>query len=294
MSIGGSGSKVAEKTQKVALKGFESTTAQATDTAGDLVDFSRDFFDRYIKPQLPQIQTATDTGVARNTEIYDTQSQYAADREGTYQGYGKPAIEQFQTTAKNYSTDQYAEEQAQRGLGDVAQQGQIASESLDRAYGARGVNPASTASAKAVSTTTIALAKAAAANRARDLAKSQGLTLQNQAAQIGVGLGQLSPGITANQVNTVGQGAAIPTNAIGAIAQAGKPLQSGLSDAAGIYGQASGNYGSLTANTTKDAQAAANAESEGWGKLAGAVIGTGLNFALPGSGTVFQAAMSGR
>lgn len=282
MSVGGKADTSSQdKLIKKSSQGLDQSTTASNALASESLSFVNDFFDTYLKPSLEQLNQSSATATQRNDQVYGIQAEQLADREAQYQAEGKPAISDFLETAREFSTDEYAERQAGLAIGDVAKQAQIAEGTINRQLGARGVraNSGNAVAAIARNTNDVALAKAGQANRARDIAKKMGIELQDRAASYGMDMSKLAPAIAQSQIATIGQGAAIPANQIAAQNTAGNfklPTQ-GL--AADIYGNNTRTWSSLYQGGVESKQKAQQAESEGWGKLAGTVVGTGLKIA---------------
>lgn len=287
MSMGGSSTSTEKTVMAKSQAGLDAANAASTGVAEDTIDFVNDFFDTYIKPSIAKLNTATDTAMGRNDELYAMQKAQAIDREKTYQTEGKKAVTDFMTTARDFSSDAYGEQQAALAIGDVNNQAQIAEQTRTRQLDARGINPTSGAAIASMdqTRTRVALAKAAESSRARKMAVDLGLNLKDRAAQIGDAQGRYSTPMIAQAGSLAGQGAGLPAAALESTKGAGQPVTQGYGIAADIYGGNANRYASQYDSAFRSKSQKDSEESAGWGKLAGTVIGIGAKaaFGLPGA-----------
>lgn len=277
MSIGGSSTdtSASRKSAKSSQKTIDRVNPEIESASSDALDFTKNFFDTYITPMIGQLNDATQTAQDRNTEVYNLQKQQAADFKDEYDTVGKPAIDQYGQTIKDFSTDEYADTQARLGIGDVRNQQQIADASTARAIAATGANAGSPAAMaiKNQNNVSYAVAAAAQAARARDLATTQKINLQASGANLGVQLGQQSTTAASGLGTTVGQGAAIPANNLQAASGAQQAQYAGYDTAIKGYGTVLDAASGINKQAVSDQTKAASDESSGWGSALGTVIG---------------------
>lgn len=278
MSIGGTASNPSQTSAKKSQKTIDQTNPKLMDVGDAAFDFTKDYFDKYITPAIGKLTDATQTTIDRNTEIYNTQTQQAADFKKLFDEQGQPAIKQYMDTVKDFSTDEYADRQAQMGIGDVRNQQANEEAATGRALGARGINASSPAAAaiKQQSGVTYAVAAAAQAARARDLATNQKLNLQSDAAAKGLSMAGLAPSVTQAQVSTVGQGGAIPASNLNAVAGAQQAQYPGYGAATDAYGTVLNAASGVQKQAQQDATKAQQAEDSGMGSAIGSAVGLGL------------------
>lgn len=277
MSFGGSEDSTYKQTMATSQATMDASNAAATGAATDNLDFVKDFFDTYIKPSIAKVNAAADVATARTNELYGLQLGQAKDREKTYQTEGKAAVTDFMDTARDFSTEGYAEQQAGLALGDVNNQAQIAEQTRQRQLEARGINPTSGAAIASMDTmrTKTALVKAAESIRARKAATELGLNLKNTAANIGMEQSKYSTPMLAQAGSLASQGAGIPNAALQTTADAGRPVSAGYGLVADVAGANAGRAQNLYQSSLEAKSRSDAAESEGWGNLAGTVIGIG-------------------
>lgn len=282
MSLGGGKSKKSAKVSKATLAVYKEAAPKAQDTAKQLVDFTKDYQQTVIAPAVAKVAAATDTGVVRNSEVFNTQSAQAQQAQKLFDDQGQPLIKKYADTINDFSTDAYADRQAALGIGDVRNQQAVDQGTQQRRLQAIGVNPTSgrAISANRSSDTQYAIAAAAQAARARDLATSQKLNLQQSGANMGLSIAGLAPSITKGQVDTVGQGSSIPAVGLGAISGAAAPTNQGYSSAGNIYTSLATGSADSASKSAEAADKAAAAESGGFGDFLGTVAGIGAKALL--------------
>lgn len=193
-----------------------------------------------------------------------------------YKKYGIPAEDKYYDMVSKYSEPEEEARQAEGAIGDlrVAQQSQRGQ--LSRQYSSLGIDPTSPAAISAASDAAVmgTAAEAAAANRARNAARSLGMSLTSDAANFGRGgsSGILQFGGAASGNNQAGFGIANGSVA-GVNAGAATPL-AGAGIAQTGYGNAIRGYSAnLDAYTglQKSAMDANAASSAGFGRMLGGV-----------------------
>lgn len=273
MSLGGKKDTIAKGAMEQANTTMQGAYAGAEGALGELKDFSMDFFNDYIQPQITNIQQSGATAQARLDQIFGIQSDVQGNREGLYRDVGDPAIRDYMETARTFSAPAYAERMASTAMGDVANQQLNQQGALDRTLGARGIAAGSPAAMAARSgmDQNYALARAAASTRAREVADKMGLDLKGGAASLGANLG--AKDWTAPMVGTAGTGLTASLQTTGGVTAAGAFPMSALGTAVDYYtnkaNQQAGIYKGAVDTSAKQEAASAG----GWGKLAGTAIG---------------------
>lgn len=273
MSLGDTTSNVSDGTLSTAQSALTANTAALGQTATASTNFANQFYQQYIQPAIGQVTSAVDNSMAQNQATYNTAAAQTAQATQLATGTGIPLIQNYANQVQNFSSQQYADQQATLGIGDVAQQQQTQQQATARSNNAVGVNPSSGAalSLQNQNNVTYATAKAAAAAQARALANQQALSVGSSGANLGVQL-QAQPGAAlATQSSITGQGAAIPAQDLGAIAGATSAVYPGYQTAASAQGSIESAQGGVTSNANKSAQDAQDADDAGIGSIIGTV-----------------------
>lgn len=214
-------------------------------------------------------------------QTQDETNAWAREDRNRYKSVFQPLQDAFIEEAKSYNSPERQEAAAAKAMADVQQAASQAAEANARAMARMGINPASgryqeSSRAQEVQ---VALAKASAANNARQMASDKGLALLADAINIGAGLPSSTAsayGLGLNAGNSA-SGNALGANAnwlanVGIMGQGYQGAMQGLQGGAGILNQQYGNQISAWA-----AQQQANATSAaglmgGIGTIAGAGI----------------------
>lgn len=279
MSMGGGGTAGARKMAKSEAKISAAAAEKMTEIGDSAMDFTQQFYDTYVKPQLPKVQAAMDTGIENAATVFGQQQQLFADREGTYQTLAKPAIGNYFDMVNNFDPEAEAQQRGIAQQGDIISAGQNAMAQTTRGLNARGVLPAAGVVNKAQqeNNLTVGLARAQAMNRLRNLTTAQGMQMKGEAATFGAGLGaqagalpgqSLQAGVIGSDVAASGVGT---TTKSAAIPLAGMELAGGLQST--IYS------GSKSAQASAQSAATQAASQDGGiggllGSLGGAFLGT--------------------
>lgn len=238
------------------------------------MQFSEDYYNKYVAPLLEQMTAASKDTQANQNELYKQNFQDLQTARDRYTKYGIPAEDRYFNMVNDYSSADEEQKQATAAIGDVrtAAAGQRAT--MVRGLQAVGINPTSPAAISAASDLAVAnvAAEAGAANRARQAAKGLGIQLTSDAANFGRG-GQSS-------VLSFGQAASNNTNsALGATATGLQGVNSGASTVQNGYSLGLKGYGAnLDAYTSLQSNAMqANAQADsGFGSFLGTIIGAGV------------------
>jgi hypothetical protein len=231
--------------------------------------WNKDYFEKYVQPAMAQLVDESKTNLERQGKLFDIQydqTKTAADR---YKTLGIPAEDKYYKMVNDYSAPEEQEKQATRAIGDlrVAQQGQ--QQQLGRQFAGLGIDPSSPAALSARTDVAFrnAAAEAGAATRARDAAKTLGMSLTSDAANFGRG------GASGVLAAASGAGGAAGAGSAGAIGAAGAAPggASGVNTGFGTGVSAIGN--NLSAFTSRansvDQINAANSPMAALGGLAG-------------------------
>lgn len=180
--------------------------------------WNKDYFEKYVQPAMAQLVKESDVNIERQGKLFDItydQAKTAADR---YKTLGIPAEDAYYKMVKDYSAPEEQEKQATRALGDmrVAQAGQ--QQQLGRQFAGLGIDPSSPAALSARTDVAFrnAAAEAGAATRARDAAKTLGMSLTSDAANFGRGGASGVLAAASGASGTGGAGLAGATGAAGA------------------------------------------------------------------------------
>lgn len=272
MSLGGK-SSVNKGAMEQSNQMMQGAYAGAEASLDKLEDFSMDFYNNYIQPQITNITNSGAKAQQRLDDIFGIQSDVQANREGLYRDVGDPAIRDYMSAASTFSSPAYADSMSSKAIGDVSNQQLLQQGAMDRTLAARGISASSPAAlaARSGADQNYALAKATAASRAREVADKMGLDLKAGAASLGANLG--AKDWTAPMVSTAGSGLTASLQTTGGVTAAGAFPMSALGTAVDYYtnkaAQQAKLYGGQTSDYAKEQQQGAS----GWGKLAGTAIG---------------------
>jgi hypothetical protein len=179
--------------------------------------WNRDYFDKYVQPAMAQLVTESQTNLDRQGKLFDIQYDQAKTAADRYKTLGIPAEDAYYKMITDYSAPEEQERQATRALGDmrVAQAGQ--QQQLGRQFAGLGIDPSSPAALSARTDVAFrnAAAEAGAATRARDAAKTLGMSLTSDAANFGRGGASGVLAAASGAGGAAGAGAAGATNAAG-------------------------------------------------------------------------------
>ncbi len=139
-------------------------------------------------------------------------NQWAQEDRDRYKTVFEPLQDQFIADAQNWDTPERRQARANQAIADVSQQGALQQKARERRAMAMGVNPASGrfAAESAKEGTTLALAKAGAANLANRAVEQEGYARRADAINMGRGLAvnpATSMGISNGAVSTGGNAA---------------------------------------------------------------------------------------
>lgn len=169
--------------------------------AGDTANQATDLYNKYVQPaQANYEQTLGDLaktqgdqfnqyGLPAQQNFYQTSAIDAQRQQDNYLNNALPAQAAYYKQARDYSQDAEYERRANVAFGDVAQAGDNQRGALQRQFASNGIGLNSPAAAAAFGDFGIqqASAQAAAANRARDAARSLGLQLTSDAGNFARG-----------------------------------------------------------------------------------------------------------
>ena len=229
--------------------------------------WNEDYFNKYVSPVLTQMVDESKTNLDRQGKLFDVQydqTKTAADR---YKSLGIPAEDRYYKMVDDYSAPEEQEKQARGAIGDLR-----TAQATQAAQGARslrslGIDPSSPAAMAAQSDQAVqsAALEAGAATRAREAAKTLGMSLTADAANFGRG------GASGVLAAAAGAGGASSAGATGA-AQAASVAPGAAANVNTGLGLAQKSYGAnLDAYTTANnaAKAASGQASAGIGQALG-------------------------
>lgn len=255
-------------------------------------DFKESIWPEYLR-QAEHQQIQADRWQEQQMALADKNSAIADEYYDRMKETFYPLQDRIVQDAMEYNTEANREMLANRALGDVQTQNELARKNQAMQMAQFGVNPASgafTGANQAINALGAANA-AAAANRAHTAAKELGWNLGMTASGLGAGLpGQqmASTGLAMNLGNSGMAAGQVPIANLGAMNGAMNQTYGGAMQGWGQYG----NLGAQSYNTQVNAwsaQQAANAQrSAGLGSAIGGLIGMGLSGGSAGfAGSLF-------
>lgn len=239
-------------------------------------DFSENFTNTYLVPLTQQMVKESDTNLERQGKLFDIQYGQAQLQDERYRKLGIPAEDRYYDMVSNYSEGSEQTRQADRALGDVRVAASNAKKGTSRQLASLGIAPNSPAAIAAVSNLNVqqGAMEAAAATRAREAAKTLGMSLTADAANFGRGgqAGILS--FSQGAGGSAGQALGGAQSSIGA-------ASGGAAVNQGAYGLGIKAYGqNLDAYTQLGKQSMQSSSGGGilggLGKLAGTWVGAGM------------------
>jgi hypothetical protein len=251
---------------------------QVADTSREALEWSKQYYQDTVAPLLKQQTEASVKAQGQLSDLYGIQAEQMKLASDRYKQYGIPAEERYYNMVSQYNEPAEMERQAALAKGDVGQAIQNQQGALGRQMSSMGIDPTSGAAISARSTASVmnSAAEASAMNRARNAARTLGMSLTADAANFGRG------GLAA--VSTMGAGAqnastgaaGVASNALNGGIAAGNGVQQGYGQAINGYSNVMGNYTSLGNNAM---QASAAQTGAAWGAL-GSAVGLGAGFAM--------------
>lgn len=246
--------------------------AQATaQSSAAAQQFSQDFYREHISPMLDEMVSSSHKTQDREDTLFGLNMKQTQEAQDRYDRYGKPAEQRYYDMVSRYSEPAEAERQASAALGDMrtAEEGQQGA--MFRSLAARGINPSSPGVTSTLGSMAVgnAAAEAGAMNRARNVARTMGMTLTGDAANFGRG-GQSSVLAFSQAASGNAQGSfGVANGALGgANGSAGVPL-AGYNTAISGYGSNMSNYTKLG---TTDMQLQAQSDAA-FGQAVGQIAG---------------------
>lgn len=242
------------------------------------MDWTESYYEKYITPMLEQQMKLADQAAAQNSELFAINKDNMTLANERYKKYGIPAEDRYYDMVAKYSAPEEEEAQAAAALGDMRVAENVNNENLKRRLAGLGIDPTSGAAVAAMSDAAVmnAANEASAQNRARQAAKTLGMSLTADAANFGrggaSGIIQFGSAAGANTQANVGAGA----TGLSAVTGATSPMMGAYGTGINMYGQQMGTYANIYNGDANRAQA----ESAGFGKLLGAGAQLGLKFAM--------------
>lgn len=237
--------------------------------------WSEGYFEKYISPLLQQQVGLNAKADARQDQLFSDNKESMDLAKRRYREQGLPAEDAYYDMVKKYSEPEFADEMARTALGDAAAAEASATGDMRRRMQAMGVDPSSPAALSAMSDFAVqsAATRAAAQTKARDAARTLGMTLKSDAANFGRGGASavLNFGQAASGNSTVGAG--LNAQALqGANAGAGV-VQNGFGLGLKGYGANLDAYTQLNKQSMETQAASAGGFGNFLGTVAGAAIG---------------------
>lgn len=247
---------------------------RATDAAGNMaaeqLALDRETLDFY-KQQYQESKPFQEAQAKASTEVSTQQlasmrqnDEISKDYYDYQTGTFRPVEKKLVADAQNYDTGERREAKAAEAVAGVGMQAEVARQSNARQMNRMGVNPNSGRMLAMGNQMALgeAVAKAGAANKARDNVETQGYARRMDAASLGRGLASnqaTSAGIALSAGNSAVQNAGVPVNTINGMTQT---MGQG-------FGQASNGMQSAHNMINSANQNTANM----WGNTAGALFG---------------------
>lgn len=242
-------------------------------------DFTEKYYQEHITPLLDQQSALAKNADDREQQLFDINKQLTDQANQRYQQYGIPAENSYYDMVKKYSAPAEEETQAEGAIGDarVAAAGQKAG--MYRQLASLGVDPTSPAAIASMGDAAVqqGAIEAASANKARQAAKTLGMSLTADAANFGrggtsqiIGFGNAASGNLQTGSNIVG-------GALAGATSGATPVLQGYGLGAQAYGSNMAAYTSLQkAQMDQNGQAAS-----GLGNFVGTVAGAAIMHSDP-------------
>lgn len=240
-------------------------------------------FSRFIAPAIRDVRNQLSEITSQGLDVVAGQKSVFDDAAALFRGEGVGPVKDFYDAVAAYSAPGQAEVEARRALGAVGRQEQLAAQSQARRQSAIGWNPNSGAAQgdRQSDAVRFALAKAGAANQARDAATKMGFELKGQAGKMALGAGELANQAgaqvgsnLANLGNMNVAGLNATSNAVNDIlGQYGNAAQL----RAGMVGTGAGLWGAGT-SAQMEGQKIQNEQDAAFGEGIGGILG----LAMPG------------
>lgn len=235
----------------------------------------------WAKEQYAMDRDVTDRVIGRAMTIMeDNQRNAQEDRNFYVQNY-RPLEQDLIRDAATYGSAERREVEMGRAEANVAEQYEQARKAATRNLESFGIDPSSTryAALDLGARTSQAAATAAAGNQANAQVDAVSRALRSEAINVGKGY----PGQVAATYGTALQGGNSAVNSGLATTASGANTMGTATQWQGLGNQSIGTWGNIlnqSYSNQLDAWKANNSSSSGWGGVAGAVLGAGLNMAM--------------
>jgi hypothetical protein len=153
------------------------------------VQFSEDYFNKYIAPAIEQMTAASADTQRNQNELYADNKADMQTQRDRYKKFGIPAEDAYYKAVQDYNEPEKAEQMARAAGGDQAAAQANQKQQVARQMAGLGIDPSSPAAISAMGDMAImgAAASAGAVTRAREAAKMIGMQLKSDAANFGRG-----------------------------------------------------------------------------------------------------------
>lgn len=235
----------------------------------------------WAKEQYAQDREIADQVIGRTLSIMDMNQRNAEEDRNFYVQNYRPLEQDLIRDAATYGSAERREVEMGRAEANVAQQFEQARKAATRNLESFGIDPSSTryAALDIGTRTSQAAATAAAGNQANAQVDAISRALRSEAINVGKGY----PGQVAATYGTALQSGNSAVNSGLATTASGANTMGTATQWQGLGNQAVGTWGSILNQGYQnqlDAWKANQSSSSGWGGVAGAVLGAGLNLAM--------------
>lgn len=245
----------------------------------DLAGRQQDFYEKNIAPEMIASMRQNAVSQAKAADIAEKVGNQRFDQserlDKRYWGTQVPLEDQLISEAKSYNTGANFDRMSGQAGADVEQQADIARGTTARGLQMRGIDLGSNAAISSMSdmNTQVALAKAGAMNKTRQVAEQMGWTRLGEATALGKGLpsfGATSAGIATSAAGTLSNAGSA---GVDGVTRVNNSVNGTTSAIGGLWG----NYGNLGVASSQIASANAKfeAENDPWAKMAGMAVGAG-------------------
>lgn len=246
------------------------------------LNFSENYFTNTTEPLVAKQTAASDLAQGQQQSIYGIDTSQMQQAQTAYNANGAPAAQNYYNMVNQYSAPAQQELDAQSAMGDVANSAAIQQGAMNRNLASRGVSANSGMALynQGLASNQATASGAAAANQARQAARSLGMSLTTGAANFGQtqasNIGSFGTAASAASQNSYNIAA---SNVTGAQAAAALPM-TGYANAGASYGNIASTYNQSQVGL----QSAAAQSSAGYGNLAGTLGAAYLKTGALGGG----------
>lgn len=248
----------------------------------EAMDWTKAYYADTVSPLEKAANARAEQAHAQQVALTDRQIADYDQQRAMYSTYGMPAIRKYYDMVDQYSQAGEEERQAAAGMADVTTAAQQQQAQLRQQFASMGIDPTSPAAVSAMTDANMmnTAAAAAAANKARNAARTLGMQLKSDAANFSSGIPSqmTSMGQTAGASNMAG--AALGQQGVQNALASGSFVQGGYKTALTGFGNSLQGYVSA-GNSQRNAAAQMDAaNSAGTGQMIGAGVGLAASAAV--------------